>query len=671
MKKVLHIALCLLLVVPIKANKDSLIVFSLIEQSKQASSTDSSTTYADEAMRYAKQQNYLDGILTVAKHFGNSYAKTGELEKSIELYSEIINSYAFNPKQLSTAYNQLGIYHVYMGHYDSTEVYFLKAYEMRKQLNDSIGMGASLNNLGNVVMSKGDYDAATAYYIKALKLREQLNDSAGIASTTNNLGMIFYKQQKFKEAIQYYHQALAINNHQKILDKEILILINLGNIYDEMQQLDSSFHYYQVATTKAENFGDLRLIAMAYGNLGVTQHQLKNYGLAEKYMLKALKIRTESDDIEGQAILNNNLASVYVATKKYNKAITYFNRSLEQAKQIGFLETIRDDYLGLSDTYEKSNQFSKAFEAHQNYNLIKDSMLNEATNEQIALLNTQYETEKKEKEIAEQQLEISEQQLQVKQRNYLLLGLGLLVLFITIVGGFVYKYQKQKQLRLQEENLLKDEIAQINIQNKLHQERLHISNDLHDNIGSQLTYIISSVDNMNHKFTELDDKLKNKLSDITLFTKTTITQLRDTIWALNKDEISFEDLKARLFNYIENAKLAQQQTAFTFNVDMKTNFQLNSIQGVSIYRIVQEAINNTMKYAAATNVSLNITEQKEDLILSIKDDGIGFNIAEIDMGNGLENMRNRASSIGASIDIKSSSNKGTEIVLEIAKNSFN
>ncbi len=229
----------------------------------------------------------------------------------------------------------------------------------------------------------------------------------------------------------------------------------------------------------------------------------------------------------------------------------------------------------------------------------------------------------------------------------------------------------ESQLRLQEENLLKDEIAQINIQNKLHQERLHISNDLHDNIGSQLTYIISSVDNMNHKFTELDDKLKNKLSDITLFTKTTITQLRDTIWALNKDEISFEDLKARLFNYIENAKLAQQQTAFTFNGEMKTNFQLNSIQGVSIYRIVQEAINNSMKYAAATNVSLNITEQKEDLILSIKDDGIGFNIAEIDMGNGLENMRNRASSIGASIDIKSSSNKGTEIVLEIAKNSFN
>ena len=671
MKSILNIILCLFLVVSVKANKDSLIVFSLLEQSKQTSNTDSSITYANEAMSYAKKHKYLDGVLTVAKHFGNTYAQTGELEKSIELYREIINSYAFSPKQLSTAYNQLGIYHVYMGHYDSTEVYFLKAYEMREQLKDSIGMGASLNNLGNVVMSKGDYDAATVYYIKALKLREQLNDSAGIASTTNNLGLIFYKQQKFQEAIEYYHQALAINKHKKVLNKEILILINLGNIYDEMKQLDSSFYYYQIATSKAENFGDLRLIAMAYGNLGVTQHQLKNYPLAEKYMLKALKIRTESEDIEGQAILYNNLGAVYVSTQKYNKAIIHFNQSLEFSQEIGYLETTRDNYLGLSDAYEKSNQFEKAFDAYQQYNVVKDSMLNEVTQEQIALLNTQYETEKKEKEIASQQLEISEQQLQVKQRNYLLLGLGLMVLFITIVGGFVYKYQKQKQLRLQEENVLKDEIAQVSIQNKLHQERLHISNDLHDNIGSQLTFIISSVDNMNHKFTALDDKLKSKLSDITVFTKTTITQLRDTIWALNKDEISFEDLKARLFNYIENAKLAQQQTTFAFNVDMKTNFQLNSIQGVSIYRIVQEAINNTMKYAAATNVALNITEQKDKLTLSIKDDGIGFNIAEIDLGNGLENMRNRAASINASININSSTNKGTEIVLEITKNSFN
>lgn len=116
--------------------------------------------------------------------------------------------------------------------------------------------------------------------------------------------------------------------------------------------------------------------------------------------------------------------------------------------------------------------------------------------------------------------------------------------------------------------------------------------------------------------------------------------------------------------------MAQEQTVFSFNVDLKSNFQLNSIQGVSIYRIVQEAINNTMKYAAATNVSLNISEADDVLMISIKDDGIGFNMAEIDLGNGLENMRNRALSVNADFNILSSINEGTEFIMEINKTSL-
>ena len=668
MKRVLNILFCLFFITSVSANEDSLIVFSLLEQAKQTKSNDSSISYADEAMRYAKKQNYLDGVLTVAKHYGNQYAQTGELEKSINLYSNIIAANSFDSRQLSTAYNQIGIYHVYMGHYDSTEVYFLKALEMRRELNDSIGMGASLNNLGNVIMSKGDYDKATSYYIEALKLREQINDSAGIASSTNNLGMIFYKQQIFDDAIHYYHQALRINRLQNNLKKEALILLNLGNIYDETFQLDSSLFYYQKSITVGESSGDLRVIAMAYGNLGVTQQKLENYVLAEEYLSKALKIRIESNDLEGQAILYNNLGAVSIGTKKYNEAINYFNQSLELSKQIGYLETSRDNYLGLADAYEKLKQFEESLLAHQKFNSIKDSLLNEVTNEQIALLNTQFETEKKEKEIAAQQLEISAQLLQVKQRNYLLLGLVLLIVFIAITGGFIYRIQKQKQLKLYEENLLKDEIALINIQNKLHEERLIISRDLHDNIGSQLTFIISSVDNMSFIFNDLDDKLKQKLIGITTFTKGTITQLRDTIWALNKDEISFDDLKARLYNYIKNASLAQEQTKFEFSSDLKSDIQLNSIQGVSIYRIVQEAINNAIKYSAATSVQLNISEKESEIQISIKDDGIGFNLAEIELGNGLENMKKRAQTINAVFEILSESNKGTEIILRLDKN---
>lgn len=671
MKKVLHIIICTLLFQVVQANNDSLIVFSLLEQAKKYENKDSSFHYADEAMSYAKQQKYNDGVLTVAKFFGNQYAQTGELEKSVNLYQKIIADNKFDQKQLSTAYNQLGIYHVYMGHYDSTEFYFLKALAMREQLNDSVGMGASLNNLGNVVMSKGDYDKATEYYIKALKIREQIIDSAGIASSTNNLGMIFYKQQKYTEALGYYHQALNINQQQNNLSKEGFILNNLGNIYDEMGELDSSLHYYQKAIVVAEQFGDKRLMAISYGNMGVSQHQLANYKLAKVYINKALKIRLESEDIEGQAILYNNLAAIFNKTLQADSAIVYFEKSQSIAKEIGFKETVRDNYLGLSVAYEILNQFENAYLAHQQYAMVKDSMLNETTNEQIAALKTQFETAKKEKEIIEQKGEIATQELKAKQRNYMLFGVLFVLIFIVIISFFIYKQQKQKQLQLIEENRLKDQIAQVKIQNELHEERLRISSDLHDNIGSQLTFIISSVDNMSFLFKSADEKLNGKLVDISNFTRTTITQLRDTIWALNKDEISFEDLKARLYNYIENAQLAQEQTKFQFNSTLTSSFQLNSIQGVSIYRVVQEAINNAMKYSAASTVSLSISENETSVILSIKDDGVGFNMAEIQLGNGLENMKNRALTIDATFDILSAPDKGTEIVLALPKVSLN
>ncbi len=667
MKRVLNITLCLLFFSAVKANEDSLIVFSLLQQAKQTENVDSSITYANKAMSYAKKHNYLDGVLDVAKHFGNQYAQTGELEKSVQLYQQVVAENKFDKKQLSTAYNQLGIYHVYMGHYDSTEVYFLKALALRKQLKDTVGVGASLNNLGNVVMNTGAYDKAVNYFINALKIREGINDSTGIASTTNNLGMIYYKQQNFSVAINYYQKALAINQKSKVIDKEILILNNLGNIYDEMKKLDSSVFYYEQAITAAEDFGDLRILAMSYGNMAVTQHKKKNYDLSKTYINKALAIRVPSNDLEGQAILYNNLAAVYVSTNQQDSAIYYFKKSLIFSVQIDYKECTRDNYLGLSDAYEKSNQFEKAFEMHQKYSLIKDSILNEITTKQIAEMQTKYNASKKEKEIVEQKVKLSDQELKVKQRNYLLLGVGGLAFFILVIGFFSYRQQKAKQHKLLEENRLKDKIAVVALQNKLHEERLKISGDLHDNIGSQLSYIISSIDNMKHFFNTVDEKLSDKLTDIANFTRTTITQLRDTIWALNKDEISFDDLKSRLYNYIETAKLAQEQTEFVFTSNMDSSFQLNSIEGVSIYRIVQEAINNTMKYAAATKVELLISETNKFISIEIKDDGIGFKMSEILLGNGLENMKNRAVSIHAEFIINSAPEEGTSIKLMLNK----
>ncbi|HCY83071.1 MAG TPA: two-component sensor histidine kinase, partial [Xanthomarina gelatinilytica] len=105
---------------------------------------------------------------------------------------------------------------------------------------------------------------------------------------------------------------------------------------------------------------------------------------------------------------------------------------------------------------------------------------------------------------------------------------------------------------LKKETELKEALIKIETQNKLQDQRLRISRDLHDNIGAQLTFIISSLDNLKYGF-KLPDNLNDKLKYISEFTSSTIYELRDTIWAMNKSEISFEDLQSRISNFIEKA----------------------------------------------------------------------------------------------------------------------
>ena len=204
-------------------------------------------------------------------------------------------------------------------------------------------------------------------------------------------------------------------------------------------------------------------------------------------------------------------------------------------------------------------------------------------------------------------------------------------------------------------------------QNKLQDQRLKISRDLHDNIGAQLTFIISSIENLQYGFEIKNEKLTKKLKGISAFTKETIYELRDTIWAMNKSEISLEDLQTRISNFVENANTHSGNINFKFILkDTVLNSTIfSSVTGMNVYRIVQESINNTIKYSEAKNVTVEIFQNKEQLVIKVVDDGKGFDITKAGDGNGLNNIKKRAKDIKATLNINSKINVGTEIELYV------
>ena len=227
-----------------------------------------------------------------------------------------------------------------------------------------------------------------------------------------------------------------------------------------------------------------------------------------------------------------------------------------------------------------------------------------------------------------------------------------------------------KNIQLQKENELKDALLKIETQNKLQDQRLRISRDLHDNIGAQLTFVISSIDNLKFAYATQEPIMQEKLSLISNFTRETISELRDTIWAMNKDNINIEDLKTRISNFIDNAKLSSNgiEFSFTYNQETLADTVFSSEEGMNIYRIIQEAINNAIKHAEASRISVEVKENDMNIILSIGDNGKGFKPQEIEEGNDLRSMNKRANELKAALQI-SALNPGTLIQLNIPKQS--
>ena len=239
------------------------------------------------------------------------------------------------------------------------------------------------------------------------------------------------------------------------------------------------------------------------------------------------------------------------------------------------------------------------------------------------------------------------------------------------MGFLIYRQQRLKNRQQLQQHELLTAIDKIETQNKLQQQRLTISRDLHDNIGSQLTFVISSIDNLRYVFKIQDPILEDKLIAIGNFTRETIIELRDTIWAMNHSEISLDDLRGRICNFIEKAKKARGDINFDFIADENLQkFSFSAVSGMNVYRSIQEALNNAIKYSGAKNISVKIVNCINEVKIMVNDDGFGFDLKTVNQGNGLRNIESRINSIGGSSSVETSKGNGSKITMIVSSQSI-
>jgi two-component system, NarL family, sensor kinase len=249
--------------------------------------------------------------------------------------------------------------------------------------------------------------------------------------------------------------------------------------------------------------------------------------------------------------------------------------------------------------------------------------------------------------------------------NLLLFGTVVALAFVGFVLLLAYLFTSRKNKLIQEKQLMKTQFEQELLQTQLEiqeQTLKTISEEIHDNVGQVLSLAKLNLNTF-------DVNTEKKLQETRGLVSKAINDLRDLSRSLHGDRIAEIDLEDAIAN-----ELKILQNTGQFETSLKTlgqHYKLEPQNKIVLYRIVQEALHNSVKHAKAKNISVELNYQSADFSLTITDNGNGFDqqtLRSSEKGIGLKSMQNRAVLIGGQFSILSGKDSGTTISVKIPNN---
>ena len=229
---------------------------------------------------------------------------------------------------------------------------------------------------------------------------------------------------------------------------------------------------------------------------------------------------------------------------------------------------------------------------------------------------------------------------------------------VILIAGTTYSINRYNKIKYRKK------MMELQAEHKLQTERERISRDLHDSLGAYANAVLYNTELLQKKLGPSESY--ELMNDLKFASKDIITSLRETIWALKKDNYTAEDCLLRLRNFIQPFSRYYPHIHFSVEGKAPAGMQLNHTHALNIVRIVQEAVSNSIKHAEAKNIILQSGDEKGRWKLTISDDGKGFDYGaakDIEAGNGLHNMQKRSDDSGFYFSIISTD--GTTVTIAV------
>ena len=566
-----------------------------------------------EAIAYGKKHkvSYMDYLYFELGHYFDIRSQYDSAQYYTQIAYKLTNKDDPN-SAYPTILNSLGANYFRLGEYDEAASYMLLTVEVLEEQDKPLHLVYAYNNLATVLGINENYEEAITYYKKGYSVLEDIKDTTLIANLASNTAISIKKTNDFPEARKWALKAIELGERYNSPDA-----CSYGNyiMATTEEDLDQSILYIEKAVSKAREAHNKSVLADALDMYGYKLSEKGMHEKAKKSIEEAIALHVESSYNTGLLAAYANAGKIYYNTGEYKTSAEYFQK------------------------YEK---------------LYEETLSND-NKKRVNELNTKYQTEKKERQIAEQELKIFKQQSNL---FYVLLTAALLVL---VLGGvFIYsrKTQKLKLRQIRQEK----EIAILNsfILGE-EKERNRISRDLHDSVAAQLGAAKMGLESIPYleeekKNTQLEKtarlignihgdvrRIAHNLLPVTLEKEGLVSALLEFVGEIN--QLGILDIKV--------------------NNKLSTDFRLPQKNELVLYRIIQELINNIIQHSGATEAVIDLSDAEEQLMIRVSDNGIGFTTNQENQG--LYSIRERSSTIGGVFSIESEKRQGSVATLIIKR----
>jgi two-component system, NarL family, sensor kinase len=641
-RKIIPIIILLLLILPALPGKADL--FFIMDEKYNRELT------AEDLFRKAQQHLYSDPAQ--AREFG-----TKALEKITDVQKLTLRLQVLN---------FIGISYNIQSTYDQALEYFHQAAAEALHGGQMQQMSNSYNNIAVVHSKLGNYKDALEYYMRSLDGYELDGRMEASAVVFTNMGKIYSQIDNRSRAIENFDRAIEIFYQLNDSIRLASVFSGKSSLYLKASQPDSAMYFAQKAYSYCYHEKDLYVLSSILDIKARIYLHNEDYDNAYNYFSQAFDAAQEIGFFSGMVSILNGKAELFMETRNFPKAIELANSSLQTAEKIMNNKLIYEAHELLSRIYVLINDRSKAYDHFITYYQLKSEQISQDRLHQVYNIELERAAQVSMREIA-----MREQLLMRKNTTIILISLAF-ALVLTILALVYYIHnnrQRQKQKRLKDEELLRltEERARASLQAEI-SERRRLGLELHDGVSPLLSLARMNITALLEK-KDISPDRKNELLGHTV---DTLDQLLEEMKGIAQNmssavlfEKGFEEAIGDLVEKINHAK------GCLASVDISgVNGNLETYVEHTLYRAVQEAVNNIINHAQASRIHIQVTGNHEDLTIMIEDNGKGFNEKEIQsrQGMGLKSITSRIQGLKGEFFIDSVIGRGTILTMIIPLN---